>query len=130
MSRRRLFGLVLIRWGFAALVAAAIAIGFVAAVTVASPADLPSTALQAEVIYRVEVGIAVFLGLYVAALAFAIALQNRGFTEIGNSGVRAQDLASVSWEYVDAEVAAELLEDVAEQLDLLKRQRGERSNVG
>ena len=130
MSRRRLFGLVLIRWGFAALVAAAIAIGFVAAVTVASPADLPSTALQAEIIYRVEVGIAVFLGLYVAALAFALALQNRGFTEIGNSGVRAQDLASVSWEYVDAEVAAELLEDVAEQLDLLKRQRGERSNVG
>ena len=130
MSRRRLFGLVLIRWGFAALVAAAIAIGFVAAVTVASPADLPSTALQAEVIYRVEVGIAVFLGLYVAALAFALALQNRGFTEIGNSGLRAQDLASVSREYVDAEVAAELLEDVAEQLDLLKRQRGERSNVG
>jgi hypothetical protein len=129
MSRRRLFELVLVRWGFAFLVAIAIAIGLVAALTVAPPMDVPSVALQAAVIYRVEVGAAVFLGLYLATLAFALALQNRGFTEIGSGAVRAQDLASVSSDLIDAKVAAELLEDAIEQMDAFKRETGD-SHVG
>ena len=129
MSRRRLFELLLVRWGFALLVTIAIAIGLVAALTVAPPTDVPSVALQAAVIYRVEVGAAVFVGLYLATMAFALALQNRGFTEIGSGAVRAQDLASVSRDLIDAKVAAELLEDAIEQLDAVKRETGD-SHVG
>jgi hypothetical protein len=78
------------------MVAIAIAVGLVAAVTVAAPPDVPAIALRSASVYRVEVGAAVFLGLYIAMMAFALALQNRAFTDIGTGGVRARDLATVS----------------------------------
>ena len=59
------------------------------AITVTPPADLPSVALRASPVFRVEVGAAVFIALYLATMAFVLALHNRGFTEIGTSGVRA-----------------------------------------
>jgi hypothetical protein len=46
MSRRRLFGLLLARWGFAFIVAAAIAVGLVVAMTVTPPAEIPAVALR------------------------------------------------------------------------------------
>jgi hypothetical protein len=76
--------LVLARWGFAALVVAAIVVGFFAAATVTPPPELPTVALRAEAVYRVEVGGAVFIGLYVATMALSLALHNRGFTEFGS----------------------------------------------
>jgi hypothetical protein len=114
MPRRRLFELLLVRWGFALLVAIAIAIGFVAAATVAPPAGIPGFALKAPVVYRVEVGAAVFFGLYLATLAFALALQNRGFTEIGSGGVRARDLNEVPAEAMEAESILDLMEEVGD----------------
>ena len=59
MSRRDryLLGLVLARWGFAALVTAAVVVGLFAAATVTPPADLPTVAMRAEAVYRVEVGV-------------------------------------------------------------------------
>ena len=110
MRRRRLFGLLLIRWGFAGLVAVAIAIGLVAAFTVTPPMDVPAVALQAPVIYRVEVGAAVFFGLYLATMAFVLALQNRGFTEIGAGGIRARELAEASQALQQAPVLLRLRE--------------------
>jgi hypothetical protein len=105
------------------MVAAAIAVGFLVALTVTPPAEVPTVALRASAVYRVEVGAAVFFGLYVATMAFALALQNRGFTEIGSGGIRAQDLAAVS-ENVDAEVVSrEILEELAEQVDALLERR-------
>lgn len=83
------------RWGFAPAVAIAVLVGLAVAVTVEIPADLPSVALRAAPIYRLEVGGALFAGLYIATMAFFLALQNRGFTEIGPGGVRAQDIAVV-----------------------------------
>jgi hypothetical protein len=128
MRRRRLFGLMLIRWGFAALVAIAITLGLVAALTVAPLKDVPAVALQAAVIYRVEVGAAVFFGLYVATMAFALALQNRGFTEIGSGGIRARELAEVS-EYAAVDHAEmELIFDVIDEVRDLRAWR-ERSEV-
>ncbi len=123
MSGRRLFGLLLIRWGFAALVAAAIASGLVAAITVNPPMSVPSVALQAGVIYRVEVGAGVFFGLYVAAMAFALALQNRGFTEIGHGGIRARDLASFSDDVVAEDVTTEILDVLVAEMEALQIQR-------
>jgi hypothetical protein len=118
----------LIRWGFAALVAIAIAFGLVAALTVATPKDVPTVALQAAVIYRVEVWAAVFFGLYVAMMAFALALQNRGFTEIGRGGIKARELAEVS-EYAAVDHAEmELIFDVIDEVRDLRAWR-ERSEV-
>jgi hypothetical protein len=106
---RYLFALTLARWGFAAMVAAAIATGLIVGMTVSPPTDIPTVALQSAVVYRVEVGGAVFAALYVVALAFALALRNRGFTEIGTAGIRAQDLATVPDLISTQEASMELL---------------------
>jgi hypothetical protein len=71
MRRRRFIELLAVRWGFAAMVAMAIAVGAVAAATVTPPADLPPVALRAVGVYRVEVGAAVFFGLYLATMALS-----------------------------------------------------------
>jgi hypothetical protein len=85
----------LVRWGFAALVGAAALAGLGASATVALPADIPGVALQAAPVYRLEVGGAIFIGLYLAAMAFVLALQNRAFTEIGTGGMRARSLGDL-----------------------------------
>jgi hypothetical protein len=115
MRRRRLIELLIIRWGFAAMIAAAIAVGLAVAVTVAPPADIPSFALQAAPVYRVEVGAAVFLGLYLATMALVLAMHNRGFTEMGTGGIRARDLAELEGAAVD-EFALEGIEEIREML--------------
>jgi hypothetical protein len=66
---------------------------------------------------RAEVGGAVFLALYIATMAFALALRNRGFTEIGSGGVRVQDLASVSEGVASDDASMEVLTDLIEEVD-------------
>jgi hypothetical protein len=116
-----LIELLVVRWGFAAMVAVAIAVGFAVAVTVEPPADIPSIALRAMPVYRAEVGAAVFFGLYLATMAFVLAMHNRGFTELGTGGIRASGLATER----DAgyeEMALELLEEVS-SLQAAKKER-------
>jgi hypothetical protein len=111
MRRRTLIQLLVVRWGFAAMVAVAVCTGIAAGAIVAIPADMPSIALSAEPVYRVEVGAVVFFGLYLAAMALVLAMHNRAFTEMGTGGIRASGLAAER----DAgyeEVALELLEEV------------------
>jgi hypothetical protein len=127
--RRELFGLLLVRWGFAAVVAAAIAIGFAVAVSATPPADIPTLALRATAVYRVEVGAAVFFGLYLATMAFALALQNRGFTDIGTGGIRARDLAAVSEDAVAEDVSMELLSEVMGEVRELQTWQEEIENA-
>lgn len=79
-------------WGFAALVGGAAVVALIAGATVAVPAAIPGVALEAAPVYRLEVGGAIFIGLYLAAMAFVLALQNRAFTEFGSGGVRARSL--------------------------------------
>jgi hypothetical protein len=126
---RYLFGLVLARWGFAVMVAAAIVVGFVVAFTVSPPIEVPTIALRATAVYRVEVGAAVFFALYVATMAFALALRNRGFTEIGGGGFKAKDLAADSDEANFAAVAMELLAELREEVDDLQLGRRGDQNV-
>lgn len=83
------------RWGFAALVTVGSALAVWVGATVEVPGELPSYALEAAPIYRLEVGAAVFAAVYVASLAFVLALGNRGFTELSASGVKADDLYGV-----------------------------------
>jgi hypothetical protein len=129
VRRRELFGLLLARWGFAAIVAVAIVVGFVVAMTVTPPADLPSVAIRAAAVYRVEVGTAVFFGLYIATMTLALALRNRGFTEIGTAGIRARDLAAVSENVVSEDVSMELLEEVMNEVSDLRSWREESERV-
>jgi len=124
MRRRTLIQLLAARWGFAVLVALAITVGLAAAMTVTPPTDTPSFALRATPVYRLEVGVAVFFGLYLATLALVLAMHNRGFTELGSSGIRAQDLASLQ----GAEVDEFVLEGVEEIRELMAR-REERDHV-
>jgi hypothetical protein len=82
------------QWGFAVLVAS----GVLAAVYLAWASDVPKPvpdfALKAPAIYRIEVGAGAFLGLYLVTMAFVLALNNRGFSEIGVNGLKAQDMAN------------------------------------
>jgi hypothetical protein len=119
MGRRTLIQLLFIRWGFAATVAVAIVVGVIAAATVAIPADIPSVALGAVPVFRVEVGSAVFFGLYLAAMALVLAMHNRAFTELGTGGVRAQDLAVAEDTYFE-EMVLEFIDEFHESTDPLK----------
>jgi hypothetical protein len=80
------------RRGFAILVGLAALVATQVAWKVAVPPDVPDFALNAAAIYRIEVGAATFLGLYLVAIAFVLALNNRGFSEVGVHGLKAQDI--------------------------------------
>jgi hypothetical protein len=125
MRRRQFIALLAARWGFAAMVTVAIAVGVVVAATVAPPVDVPTFALQAGAVYRVEVGAAVFFGLYVATMALALALHNRGFTEIGSGGIKAQGLAGLP----EGEFVTDLLADLAEDIGDLETRIEESEHV-
>ena len=112
--------LLVVRWGFAAMVAVAIGAGIVAGATVATPADVPSIALRAVPVYRVEVGAAVFFGLYLAAMALVLAMHNRAFTELGTGGVRAQGLAAAEEDAYFEEMVLEFMDEFHESTDPLK----------
>jgi hypothetical protein len=86
----------LARWGFAMMVAFSGALAIWVAASVEVPEALPSYALQASPVYRLEVGAVVFAAGYVASLAFVLALNNRGFSELGAGGVKAHDLESTT----------------------------------
>jgi len=120
MKRRTLIELLVVRWGFAAMVAVAIGAGIVAGATVATPADVPSIALRAVPVYRVEVGAAVFFGLYLAAMALVLAMHNRAFTELGTGGVRAQGLAAAEEDAYFEEMVPEFMDEFHESTDPLK----------
>jgi hypothetical protein len=119
MRRRRLIELLVVRWGFAVMVALAIAAGVIAAATVAIPADVPSIALSAVPVYRAEVGAAVFFGLYLAAMALVLAMHNRAFTELGTGGVKARDLVVAQDAYFE-EMVLEFIDEFQESTAPLK----------
>lgn len=112
------------------MVEVAIAVGFSVAMTVTPPTEIPTVALRAPAVYRVEVGAAVFFGLYLATMAFALALQNRGFTEIGSGGIRAQRLAAASGEdSISEDVSMELIAEVMDEVRELRAWREESENA-
>lgn len=84
----------LMRWGFATVVGACLVAAGCASLTARVPTPVPDFALRAGVIYRIEIGAAAFLGLYLVAMAFVLALNNRGFSEVGVNGLKAQDMAN------------------------------------
>jgi hypothetical protein len=49
---------------------------------------VPDFALQAEEVYRLEIGTAFFIAFYLATMALLLALGGRGFAEIGTRGLK------------------------------------------
>ena len=111
----------LTRWGFAVLVGAGTVVAVWAAATIGPPAEIPSFALQAEPVYRLEIGAAVFAGIYFASMALVLALNNRAFSEIGMSGVKAHDLVDDEEKRVvrEGKEAITALRAMVEKLDEL-----------
>ena len=107
------------RWGFAALLVIGCALAVWIGATVDVPDELPSYALQAAPVYRLEIGGAFFSATYGASLAFVLALENRGFTELSASGVKAPDLRGITQDEV-IEQHAEMLEELAASIAELK----------
>jgi uncharacterized protein YlxW (UPF0749 family) len=60
------------------------------AASAAVPEPVPDYALQAEEIYRLEIGMSFFVAFYLATMAMMLALSGRGFAEFGTQGVRAR----------------------------------------
>ena len=77
-------------YGFAFFVFTALICASFLAGSAAVPEPVPDYALQAEEIYRLEIGVAFFTAFYLALMAFLLALGGRGFAEFGTSGIRAQ----------------------------------------
>ena len=51
--------------------------------------------VNAKLLVAAAFACAIFIGLYLVAMAFVLALQNRAFTEIGAGGMRARSLADL-----------------------------------
>jgi len=77
------------KYGFAFLVAMALACASYLAASVAVPHPVPDFALQAKEIYRLEIGAAFFVAFYLATLAVVLALSGKGFAELGTRGLKA-----------------------------------------
>lgn len=60
------------------------------------PASVPDFALQAAAVYRLEVGAACFAVFYLAAMAFVLALDGRGFAELGAKGLKATEVVKAT----------------------------------
>jgi hypothetical protein len=79
-------------FGFPALVVANLVGSASLAASARVPDSVPDYALQADAVYRLEVGAACFVVIYLATVAFFLALDGRGFTEFGNKGIRAAEV--------------------------------------
>jgi hypothetical protein len=80
------------RYGFASLVLLALACASFLAGSAKVPEQVPDYALQAEEIYRLEIGAASFVAFYLATMAVVLALGGRGFAEFGTKGLKAEDV--------------------------------------
>jgi hypothetical protein len=105
-----------VRRGFAALVGVAFLVGLLAGATVALPADIPGVALEAAPVYRLEVGGAIFLGLYFAATSFVLALRDRAFTELGTNGIKARDLRDLPTSVLNQERSLTVLSELVRNM--------------
>ena len=77
-------------YGFAVLVLLAIVAATFLALRTAVPEPVPDFALQAQAIYRIEVGLGAFLGFYVVCSLLVSALNGHGMTRVGREGLHVQ----------------------------------------
>src|SRR4029077_17767010 len=91
-----------LRFGFALLVLTALALSARIALCVSVPDPVPAFAIQAEPVYKLEVGAACFVGFYLAIASFVLALHNRGFIRFGTRAVEPGSLGKVDQEQMES----------------------------
>lgn len=77
------------KYSLALLVLLALACASYLGGSTAVPQPVPDYALQAEEIYRLEIGAAFFVAFYLATLTVMLALSGKGFAEFGARGLKA-----------------------------------------
>lgn len=82
--------------GFPLLVLADLVASAYLAASVRVPDPVPDFALQAASVYRLEVSAASFVVFYLATMAVFLALDGRGFAELGTRGLRATEVVQVA----------------------------------
>ena len=86
--------------------------------------SVPNFALQASAVYRLEVGAACFAVFYLAAIAFMLALDGRGFAEFSTKGLRATKVVRAAAEQeVAMSSVVEVLREQEERLAILEEER-------
>jgi hypothetical protein len=89
--------------------------------TVPLPVTVPDYALQAAAVYRLEVGAVCFIVVYLAAMAFFLALDGRGFAELGTRGLKAAQIIRAADD--------DEQETLAEQIEVNQNLEGELEDV-
>jgi hypothetical protein len=108
--------------GFPLSVLAGLAASAYLASSVRVPDSVPDYALQAAPVYRLEVGVACFGVFYLAAIAFLLALEGRGFVELGARGMKAGRVIQAADDEQDVTLAKQmkLLGDMKEDVTTVK----------
>jgi hypothetical protein len=95
-------------FGFPFLVLVALVGSGCVAMSSRVPTSVPDYALQSSVVYRLEVGAACFVVVYLAAIAFFLALDGRGFVELGTRGLKAERVIRATDDEQDVALAKQI----------------------
>jgi hypothetical protein len=102
---------------FAFALIAAIVLSLVGGLRTPIPADgAPAYALQASIVYRIEVALAVFVALYLAAVTLRLAWYGRTFTRVGASGAEIPDVRLIQAGVDHARQAERLIQEIQAEL--------------
>jgi hypothetical protein len=129
-SRLSTFGRFVVRQAFLVLLVLASVFGLIVAVATTAPTTIPDWALRSETVYRAEVGLAIFIAIYVISVSLRLAGQGRAFTKIsaGTVSFETEQLAVATSSSLDAveetqraaTELAEALAEIIERLDVLE----------
>jgi H+/gluconate symporter-like permease len=108
-------------YGFALLVFVALACASFLAGSAAIPEPVPDYALQAEEIYRLEIGAAFFVAFYLAVMAVVLAFSGKGFAEFGTRGLKAE---AVIVRREQKETSQQMLEELRKARSDMEDQNG------
>lgn len=115
-----------LRWLFLALVILCAVASLVAGALAAVPGKVPDWALRSALVYRLEIALAAFMGLYVIVVSVRLAQQGRAFTRLsaGAVSLEAEQLAVATDSSLEAleetrTAASEIADVVSVGLDRL-----------
>jgi hypothetical protein len=101
---------------FAVAVLTCVAVGLAAGVFASGAKQPPSYALESTLIYRGEIGFAVFMALYFLVVLTRLAYYGRSITSIGAGGAQLPDVGLLSDAVEETHAAAAGLRKVGEEL--------------
>jgi len=105
----------MIRRAFPLLVCVAAVLAIAAGIQASPPEDVPTYALDSAVLYKCEVALALFLGLYLLVTAVALAIEGRTLGKISTTGFELPSDLSAS--FMDQQEIIESYEQVQRVID-------------